>query len=221
MIISEAQREQYRRDGYFLLECAIPPTVLEGLREECGRLVAEQDAQMEAKGVQTQGIRGHEITRAISDSTPITVRAILPVGCEHTSDLSASHPARRPLYDTEAECSLRDGVADRRLCPLPGSWTTLAYMPRSSTPGGPPAPGHFRTGDVVFRWINVDSALALARLYHAACTLSVYASQPGVAPGPRNTRFRLVANLDRSGLSPAGSHRRFPACLSVYMAFVG
>ncbi len=56
MIISDARREQYRRDGYFLLECAIPPTVLEGLREECGRLVAAQDAQMEAKGVQTQGI---------------------------------------------------------------------------------------------------------------------------------------------------------------------
>ena len=40
----------------------------------------------------------------------------------------------------------------------------------------------------------------------------------GVAPGPRNTRFRLVANLDRSGLSPAGSRRRFPSCLSLYMA---
>ena len=39
-----------------------------------------------------------------------------------------------------------------------------------------------------------------------------------VAPEPRNTRFRLVASLDRSGLSPAGSHRRFPSCLSVYKA---
>ena len=49
-------------------------------------------------------------------------------------------------------------------------------------PGGPP-PSHFRTGDVVFRWINdVDSALELSRLYHAACTLSVYASQPGSPP---------------------------------------
>ena len=50
-------------------------------------------------------------------------------------------------------------------------------------PGGPPAPGHFRTGDVVFRWINgVDSATMLSRLHHAACTLSVYASQPGSPP---------------------------------------
>ena len=50
-------------------------------------------------------------------------------------------------------------------------------------PGGPPTPGHYRNGDVVFRWINgVDSATVLSRLYHAACTLSVYASQPGSPP---------------------------------------
>ena len=86
-------------------------------------------------------------------------------------------------------------------------------------PGGPPTPGHYRAGDVVFRWINdVDSATLLSRLNHAACTLSVYASQPGSPPGPRNTRFRLVASLDRSGLSPAGSRRWFPSCLSLYMA---
>ena len=35
------------------------------------------------------------------------------------------------------------------------------------------------------------------------------------------TRFRLVASLDRSGLSPDGSHRRFPSCLSLYMALLG
>ena len=83
-------------------------------------------------------MRGHEISRAISDSTPITVRAILPVGCEHTSDLSASHPARRPLYDTPPRCSLRDSVAARRLGLLPGS---LAIHPvtlrRSTTPDDP------------------------------------------------------------------------------------
>ena len=89
-----------------------------------------------------------------------------------------------------------------------------------SDPGGPPNPGHFRTGDVVFRLRNdVDSAStslgALSRGLHALCVRFA----AGVAfPGPRNTRFRLVASLDRSGLSPAGSHRRFPSCLSVYMA---
>ena len=36
---------------------------------------------------------------------------------------------------------------------------------------------------MVFRWINgVDSATMLSRLNHAACTLSVYASQPGSPP---------------------------------------
>ena len=65
---------------------------------------------------------------------------------------------------------------------------------------------------------DVDSAStslgALSRGLHALCVRFA----AGVAPGPRNTRFRLVANLDRSGLSPAGSHRRFPSCLSVYIA---
>ena len=87
-------------------------------------------------------------------------------------------------------------------------------------PGGPPAPGPYRTGDVVFRQVNdVDSAWdtfeAQSRGLHALCVRFA----AGVAPGPRNTRFRLVASLDRSGLSPAGSRRRFPSCLSVYMAF--
>ena len=50
-------------------------------------------------------------------------------------------------------------------------------------PGEPPTPGHFRASDVVFRWIyGVDFASALSRLNHAACTLSVYASQPGSPP---------------------------------------
>ena len=63
-------------------------------------------------------------------------------------------------------------------------------------PGGPPAPGHYRAGDVVFRTVNdVDSAYrVLSRLNHAACTLSVYASQPGSPP--------VCATLD-SGWWPA------------------
>ena len=62
---------------------------------------------------------------------------------------------------------------------------------------------HFRTLN------NVASAFApfeaRSRGLHALCVRFA----AGVAPGPRNTRFRLVANLDRSGLSPAGSHRWF------------
>ena len=123
------------------------------------------------------------MTRAISDSTPITVRAILPVGCEHTSDLSASHPARRHLYGTEAECSLRDSVADRRLCPLPGSWATLAYMP-ALRPRRTHAPKPFqgrRWGLPRSRPRRLRHA-PISELHPAACTLSVYASQPGSPP---------------------------------------
>ena len=49
-----------------------------------------------------------------------------------------------------------------------------------SDPGGPPTPGHYRTGDGVFRIrYDVDSAMILiSGLNHAACTLPVYASRP-------------------------------------------
>ena len=56
MLVTEVQREQYRREGYFILERVIPEAVLAGLREECGRLLAERDAMMEAKGITTDGI---------------------------------------------------------------------------------------------------------------------------------------------------------------------
>ena len=77
-------------------------------------------------------------------------------------------------------------------------------------PGGPPNPGHYRAGDVVFRSVDqrrlrIAPFEAQSRGLHALCVRFA----AGVAPGPRNTRFRLVASLDRSGLSPAGSHRWF------------
>lgn len=56
MIVTAAQREHYRREGYFILERVIPEAVLDGLREECARLLAERDAKMEAKGITTDGI---------------------------------------------------------------------------------------------------------------------------------------------------------------------
>ena len=76
-----------------------------------------------------------------------------------------------------------------------------------SDPGGPPTAGHYRSGDVAFRPVNnIDSAMgayeAQSRGLHDLCVRFA----AGVAPGLRHTRFRLVASLDRSGLSPAGSH---------------
>lgn len=48
--ISEAQRLQYRDEGYMFLEKAIPDGALEILRSECTALVREQDAEMDRQG---------------------------------------------------------------------------------------------------------------------------------------------------------------------------
>ena len=58
-------------------------------------------------------IRGHGIPRAISDSTPITVRATLKVGCQHTSAHVGLTPGTTLFYTPQSpRSSLRDsGVA--------------------------------------------------------------------------------------------------------------
>ncbi len=67
MQITAAQQEQYRTQGYFILEAAIPEDMLDGLREECDRLVAEHDAEMERKGVTTHGITHYKKRYFISN----------------------------------------------------------------------------------------------------------------------------------------------------------
>jgi ectoine hydroxylase-related dioxygenase (phytanoyl-CoA dioxygenase family) len=54
--ITEAQRQQYRDEGYFILERVIPDEHLEMLRRECDRFVAEEDAAMDAAGVRARGL---------------------------------------------------------------------------------------------------------------------------------------------------------------------
>lgn len=56
MLVTAEQREQFRRQGYFILEAVIPADVLAGLRDECDRLVREHDRQMEKEGVTSRGI---------------------------------------------------------------------------------------------------------------------------------------------------------------------
>ena len=102
---------------------------------------------------------------------------------------------------------------------IPGSWATLAYMPRSRTPAdrrtqAPTGPARWSSALLTASTPHSGTLGAPSRSLHALCVRFA----AGVAPGPRNTRFRLVASLDRAGLSPAGSRRRFPSCLSVYMA---
>ncbi|MEW6511173.1 MAG: phytanoyl-CoA dioxygenase family protein [Bacteroidota bacterium] len=51
--ITDAQREQYRDEGFMLLEQAIPDRDLEALRAQCTALVQEQEAEMDRLGGDT------------------------------------------------------------------------------------------------------------------------------------------------------------------------
>jgi ectoine hydroxylase-related dioxygenase (phytanoyl-CoA dioxygenase family) len=42
---------QFRDEGFFVVESVLPPSELEALRYECGRLVAERDREMDRLGV--------------------------------------------------------------------------------------------------------------------------------------------------------------------------
>jgi ectoine hydroxylase-related dioxygenase (phytanoyl-CoA dioxygenase family) len=53
MLINEAQRAQFREEGYFILERVIPDDVLTMLREECAYFVGTMDGWMDALGVTT------------------------------------------------------------------------------------------------------------------------------------------------------------------------
>lgn len=54
--ISSSQREQFERNGYFILENAIPLSQLQSLRDEAQRFRAQMDAEMDAQGVTRIGI---------------------------------------------------------------------------------------------------------------------------------------------------------------------
>ncbi|MCY3944704.1 MAG: phytanoyl-CoA dioxygenase family protein [Anaerolineaceae bacterium] len=56
MIVTEAQREQYLREGYFILESVIPEAALEGLRGECGSLLAKRQRRWEVRGIAGFGL---------------------------------------------------------------------------------------------------------------------------------------------------------------------
>ena len=46
-IVTEAQRQQYRDEGYFVMERALPADDLGVLRDECAALVRAQDEEMD------------------------------------------------------------------------------------------------------------------------------------------------------------------------------
>lgn len=58
--ITPEQIDQYHRDGYFILESVIPDDVVDALRDECMRYIEAFDREMEAKGIQSQGINHYK-----------------------------------------------------------------------------------------------------------------------------------------------------------------
>ncbi|MAS35267.1 MAG: phytanoyl-CoA dioxygenase [Anaerolineaceae bacterium] len=66
-MITDEQIQQYRTQGYFILENVIPDDALEGLRAECQRLIDERDREMEAKGVTSLGITHYKKRYFISN----------------------------------------------------------------------------------------------------------------------------------------------------------
>ena len=55
-LISSEQTEQYREEGYFILENVVPEVHLNMLREECQRYIDEADAERARKHEKSQGI---------------------------------------------------------------------------------------------------------------------------------------------------------------------
>ena len=102
-------------------------------------------------------------------------------------------------------CSSRSRTGSPRFLVSPSAHATLL------DPGGISTPGPPRRVDAAFRCVKGvgspgRSALgAESRGLHNRCLRFA----AWVAPAPRKTRFRLVANLCRAGLSPAGLLRRF------------
>ncbi len=54
--VTPAHREQFQREGYFILESVVPPEHLQLLRDKVMQNIARIDAEMEEKGVEKLGI---------------------------------------------------------------------------------------------------------------------------------------------------------------------
>ena len=67
MLISSENISQFHKDGFFVLERAIPADALAGLRAECQRYIDQFEAEMEAKGLKTLGINHYKKRYFISN----------------------------------------------------------------------------------------------------------------------------------------------------------
>ena len=98
---------------------------------------------------------------------------------------------------------------------LPGSWATHRLHAPLSDPGGTAC----ARPDSARRWCLPQTSrrrLPRPERFRGSITrparLPVYASQPGSPPHHATLGSGWLACLGRSGLPPAGSHRRFPSC---------
>ena len=55
-VISSEQREQYREEGYFILEGVVPDHHLTMLREECQHYIEKEDAELSRREDNQRGI---------------------------------------------------------------------------------------------------------------------------------------------------------------------
>lgn len=55
-IVTTENVRQFKEEGYFLLERAVPEDVLEGIRGECQKMINQFDAEMDRQGVDCIGI---------------------------------------------------------------------------------------------------------------------------------------------------------------------
>jgi len=56
MVLTEAQRSHFRKEGFVVLEAALNPSELAGLRDECARRYDTMRSQMDAVGADTLGL---------------------------------------------------------------------------------------------------------------------------------------------------------------------
>jgi hypothetical protein len=97
-IVSDSQRELYKKEGYMILPGVIPPAMIEMLREECSYYLGYCDSIMDSKGVQTEGIshRGTctetpEKTYALADAYQRQTGELLPLSWDFSHFAVVKH----------------------------------------------------------------------------------------------------------------------------------
>ena len=69
-IVSHEQMKQFQREGYFILESVIPNHIVEALRDECMRIIAIYDKEMEEKGLTKLRINHYKKRYFVANRSP-------------------------------------------------------------------------------------------------------------------------------------------------------